>query len=184
MSIVRIKLKYTTLSQIIEEEANKSDIQVRSHSLSIRDLDISKNASIVYIKGKISSKWNADFNLQLKPSFNKTANRLQIDDLDIQVDAQNFIFNGIMKLAKGNILKRIEQMAEEPVDKLMEPVKEKIDEGINSAKLPYALTAKSKTNQIDIQELLFNKDHLFIEARIEQTIEIEEDQVSTHTPMT
>lgn len=173
MSRVRIKLKYPELAVMLQDEINKRKVEIKGHPITVDQLSISKELNQVKLSADIQSKWNASFLLNMTPEFLIDETRLELNDLSIDFNASNILFRGILNVAKGNIIKRIEKIAEEPLVQQLKLVQTLIDNELSKVKLPHRLKLNSSTKALNIQKLEFNKDHLFLDVDVEQILQIE-----------
>jgi hypothetical protein len=172
MANVNLNLSYDKLSVLLQEETNKQDIQVRGHKIQINQLVMTAENSRLRITGKINSTWDAFFDFSAIPAFNSEENKLLLDDIKLKLDANNLIFKGILKLAKGNIKTRIEKQIEQPINDQLKVVQSKLDLELAKAPLPNNLQLQSSTKAIQIQEIQARAEYLFVSAIIDQDLNI------------
>ena len=157
---------------MLQEETNKQDIQVRGHKIQINQLVMTAENSRLRVTGKINSTWDAFFDFSAVPAFDSVENKLLLDDIKLQLDANNLIFKGILKLAKGNIKTRIEKLIEQPINDQLKLVQSKLDLELAKAPLPNDLQLQSTTKTIEIQEIQARPESLFVSAIVDQELNI------------
>ena len=172
MPIIHLKLSYPQLSQLLEDEINKNDIVFKGYDIAIRQLAITAVNRRIRITGKIDSKWDAFFDFSAAPLFRPAVNRVCLEDLELDLDAKNLIFKGILKLARGNIMSRIEKMIESPLDKQLLALRTIIDRELTKAPLPYNLNLSSDTKSVKIKEILALTEHLSISAEVDMELNV------------
>ncbi|GLR20073.1 DUF4403 family protein [Portibacter lacus] len=172
MAIVNLKLTYPQLSELLQIEANKQDINVKGYDIKISKFVIGEENGKLRITGELVSKWNAYFDFSAIPSFISDENKLDLQDIKLDLDASNLIFKGILKLAKGNVIKRLEKIIEQPLNEQIEIAKTQLDAELSKAPLPYNLKLYSNTKSIEVLELQALQEYLFIQLKMEQEINI------------
>lgn len=172
MANVTLQLSYDKLSDLLQEETNKQNIEIRGHKITIEKLVITSDGERLRATAKLKSTWDAYFDFSALPSFNTDQNKLVLEDITLGLDAKNLIFKGILKLAKGNIKGRIEKIIEAPLNEQLNIVKQKLDEELAKTPLPFELKIGSKTKNIEINQIQAREEHLFVSARIDQDFSI------------
>ena len=172
MALVHINLSYPQLSTLLQQEINKQEINVKGYDIKIENLLVGEKAKRLRVSGQIVSKWNANFDFSAIPIYLAAENKLDLQDINLTLDAKNLIFKGILKLAQGNIKSRIEKLIEQPLSEQLKVVQKTLDKELSKAPLPHNLNLHSKTESILIQKLEVLPDHLSVSAVINHEINI------------
>ena len=172
MTDVTLKLTYPELSRLIQSEANKQNINVKGYDIKIDKLVINSVEGKLRVTGQIDSKWDAFFDFKAKPVFLRNENKLDLQDIDLHLDANNLIFKGILKLARGTIKSKIEKIIEKPLTEQIDGLRTTLDTELSKAPLPHNLQLQAVTKTLILHDLKALDPYFLVELKVEQQINI------------
>ncbi len=172
MTIVKLILSYPQLSSLIQAETNKQEINIKGYDIKVDKLAITSLSGRLRVVGEIISKWNAYFDFSAKLSYDSSTEKIDLQDIKLDLDASHLIFRGILRLAKGNLLSRMEKAIERPISEQIEQLKSRIDIELSKAPLPHELQLISKTEHLKVLDVIAMEEALRADLEISQVLSI------------
>ena len=159
---ISTQIPYKEAERIALEQLKGETFAQGNYKAKIEDLKIFGRDKQLIVEAKLSGSYDGSIYFEGTPYFDKAKNRIEVRDLDFELETKSFLMRSASWLFRKSIIKKIKEQLNFPLSENLENIKEIINQQIAHYTLTKGIFLKGKLESLDIQNTFLTKKGIVI----------------------